>query len=120
MDIEEWSWALSLAWTESTWRYNPKHISKYDKGLGGFRKTYWNKFLESKGLEFNSLAAISEVFKECLVIKNGNEYEAVKYYKGAKRNLFGVNKTFEVKKIIDEHILKYKDNEWKRYQSIKN
>lgn len=51
---------------------------------------------------------ISAVWLECLNIKKGNTLEALKYYKGAIKNLYGVYKTIYVKEIVDKHIEQYK------------
>jgi hypothetical protein len=77
--------ALGIGFSESHLRYDVKHPTTDTHGIGGIKDGYWSKQLRAHNIPLNSLQAIDYVFNASLKLK-GNNYEALKFYKGSKDN----------------------------------
>lgn len=81
IEPEHRAMVMAIAMTESSCRYDVKHPDKDTKGIGGIKQSQWT--LKSN---INSLRAIEEVVK-VLESRGFNEWQIIKFYKGAITNL---------------------------------
>ena len=97
--------ALLVCISENTsLRYDTVHQGKYIHVCGV--KPYWKDYLNSIGVEYNSLKAGLEVYKFYLNANNGDKKAAILDFKGAV-------KSKKVKKIVDKILVLEREIKWK-------
>lgn len=106
VDEKNWSMVLSLAYTESTFRYKVTHpTDPHDTiGIGGIKKSIWGKRLKERNIDINSLRAIEFVWETYLEENSFKKLNALASYKGAITNFKTVNRTLSIEQKILEHI----------------
>ena len=104
--IEEKAIGLAIAWTESTWNFNANHKSDAE-GICGVIPDYWSDYLNSKGIDVNSVAACIEIYKFYKEENKGSKTKAIKEYKGIENNIQLIEKTLTIRdkilKILKEN-----------------
>lgn len=98
--LEEIATGLGIGWTESTWNYDANHQGLYSNFCGNM-PWHWDDFLQERGIQSNSAAACIEIYnyyKE----QYGNRYNAIKEYKGIKKNIHIIHHTIDIRNKIYE------------------
>lgn len=96
---------LANCYNETNLNYNAIHKGKNDIGTTGICgvKEFWIDVIpELSDKNINSLYAGSLVL-QYLMEKHENKYDALKKYKGAKKNLKPVYHTLSLKEVIKQH-----------------
>lgn len=82
---------VAIAYSESRCSKSVKHPDKHTKGIGGI-KDLWQLECDQ-----NSLMAIEEVIENIREqYPHFSDYQVIKYYKGADKNLGSTNSTYEM------------------------
>lgn len=96
---------IALCYPENNFSYTIPHLGKYDKNTIGKVcgvKEYWIDIVDEITYDnINSLQAGEMVLNYLIDKNNGNLFEALKDFKGAKTNLTSVYKTLEIYKRLN-------------------